>query len=76
VTLKSYCPFQNVWTTKKVLTSGWFVAMMIAAVVCGFFDAFNYAIITDKINICLSLQALMVGLDSIICTGMCVLITV
>jgi hypothetical protein len=48
--------------------------MMITAVAWGFFEGFNYAVITDKINICLPSKHWWLDWGAIICAGMCVLI--
>ncbi|GHU68522.1 hypothetical protein AGMMS49983_21270 [Clostridia bacterium] len=48
-----YLPFQMVWTTEEVLASGFpanAAGMLITAAAWGFFEGFNYVVISDKIN--------------------------
>lgn len=51
--VSSYLPFQSVWTTKDVLESGFpttVIGMGITALAWGFFEGFNYVVISNKIN--------------------------
>jgi len=51
--VRSYLPFQSVLTTRDVLASGFptnVVGILITAVAWGFFEAFTYVVIADKIN--------------------------
>jgi len=51
--ISSYMPFQSVWTTNDVLAGGFpsnIIGFLITAVVWGFFEGFNYVVISDKIN--------------------------
>lgn len=74
---QGYCPFIQVWTTPALLESGWLnatVGMLITATAWGFFEGFNYAVITDKINICLPSKHWWLDWGAIICAVMCILI--
>ena len=49
----SYLPFQSVWTTNELLTSAFpvnIIGISIIAIVWGFFEGFNYVVISEKIN--------------------------
>ena len=49
----SWCPFLDVNTTRAVLASGFpsnLLGMLITAVCWGFFEGFNYVVISSKIN--------------------------
>ncbi len=49
----SYLPFQSVWTTKDIIASGFptnIIGMLITTIVWGFFEGFNYVVVSDKIN--------------------------
>lgn len=49
----SYLPFQTVLTTKEVLMSAFpvnVIGMLITATAWGFFEGFNYVVISEKIN--------------------------
>lgn len=49
----SYLPFQSVWTTAEVLSSGFpinVLGMVLTATAWGFFEGFNYVVISEKIN--------------------------
>lgn len=51
--ITSYLPFQSVWVTKEALSSKFPVnaaTMLIIATAWGFFEGFNYVVISDKIN--------------------------
>ncbi|MGF7142013.1 hypothetical protein HNQ56_000423 [Anaerotaenia torta] len=51
--ITSYLPFQSVWTTEDVLLSGFpinIIGILITALAWGFFEGFNYVVISDKIN--------------------------
>jgi hypothetical protein len=72
-----YFPFQSVWTTNEILTSGLptiIAGMVITATAWGFFEGFNYVVIRDKINICLPTKYWWLDWGAIICAVMCILI--
>lgn len=74
---KGYFPFQSVWTTQELMSSSLPVAvigMLITAVIWGFFEGFNYAVIMDKINLCLPSKYWWLDWGAIICAVMCILI--
>jgi hypothetical protein len=51
--ITSYLPFQSVWMTKDALSNGFpvnAVTMLIIATAWGFFEGFNYVVISDKVN--------------------------
>jgi uncharacterized membrane protein YqaE (UPF0057 family) len=51
--ITSYLPFQQVWFTKEVLSSDFpvnIIGMTLITVAWGFFEGFNYVVISDKIN--------------------------
>jgi len=72
-----YCPFQQVWTTRAVLSGSLPVAvagMLITAAAWGFFEGFNYAVITDKVNACFPSGHWWLDWGAIGCAVLCVLI--
>ncbi len=72
-----YLPFQMVWTTRDVLTSGFpsnIIGLLITAVAWGFFEGFNYVIISDKINKRYPSKNKWLNWGAIICAIMCILI--
>lgn len=73
----SYLPFQSVWTTKEVLQSGFpvnAVGMLIIAVAWGFFEGFNYVVISDKINKRFPTKNRWLNWGAIVCAVLCILI--
>jgi hypothetical protein len=51
--ITSYLPFQSVWTTQDALSGGFpanVIGMLITAGAWGFFEGFNYVVISEKIN--------------------------
>ncbi|MHC1694242.1 MAG: hypothetical protein AB9835_02975 [Eubacteriales bacterium] len=75
--VQSYLPFQSVWTTKEVLGSPFPVnalGMLITATAWGFFEGFNYVVISDKINLLLPSTKPWLNWGAMICAVMCLLI--
>lgn len=75
--LTSYLPFQTVWTTKEVLAAGFpanLVGMLIIAVFWGFFEGFNYVVISDIINRRFPSDNIWLNWGAICCAVFCVLI--
>lgn len=74
---KGYLPFQAVWMTRDVLAGGFpvnVIGMIIIAVVWGFFEGFNYAVISDKINMRYPSRNRWLNWGAIVCAVACILI--
>ncbi|MFT3983057.1 MAG: hypothetical protein QM697_04075 [Lachnospiraceae bacterium] len=75
--ITSYLPFQSVWTTQAVLLSGFpvnMIGMLITAVAWGFFEGFNYVVISEKINRRYPGKNRWLNWGAIVCTVLCILI--
>lgn len=75
--ITGYLPFQTVWMTKDALSSGFPVnaaAMLIIATAWGFFEGFNYVVISDKINQRYPSKNRWLNWGAIICSVMCIFI--
>jgi hypothetical protein len=75
--IESYLPFQNVWMTRGALASGFpnnVIAMTIITLAWGFFEGFNYVVISDKINKRFPSKSKLLNWGAIACAVMCVLI--
>ncbi len=75
--ITSYLPFQSVWTTQAVLLSGFpvnVIGMLITAVAWGFFEGFNYVVISDKINRRYPSKNRWLNWGAIVCAVLCILI--
>ena len=73
----SYLPFQSVRTTKAVLASDFpinFFGMLITAIAWGFFEGFNYVVISDKINKRYPSSNKFLNWGAISCAVLCILI--
>jgi uncharacterized membrane protein YqaE (UPF0057 family) len=72
-----YLPFQSVWVTKEVLASGFpinIIGMILIAIAWGFFEGFNYVIISDKINKRCPSKNKWLNWGAIVCAVLCILI--
>lgn len=75
--ITSYLPFQSVWTTQEVLSSGFpsnIIAVIITALAWGFFEGFNYVVISDKINRRYLSKNRWLNWGAIVCAVLCILI--
>ena len=75
--LKSYLPFQSVWMTKEALASGFpgnVLGMALIATAWGFFEGFNYVVISNKINTIFPPKKKWLNWGAIICGIMCLFI--
>jgi len=75
--VSGYLPFQTVWTTKEVLDSGFpsnMMGMLITTTVWGFFEGFNYVVISDKINKRYPSKNKWLNRGAIFCAVLCILI--
>lgn len=75
--ITSYLPFQSVWMTKEVISSGFpvnVVTMLVITTAWGFFEGFNYVVISDKINQRYPSKNRLLNWGAIICAVMCILI--
>lgn len=75
--IAGYLPFQTVWTTKEVLASGFpinAIGMLITATAWGFFEGFNYVVISEKINKRYPAKSKWLNWGAIVCAIMCILI--
>ncbi len=72
-----YFPFQSVWMTKEVLSSGFpvnIVGILMIAVAWGFFEGFNYVVISEKINLRYPSSNKWFNKGAIVCDIICILI--
>lgn len=72
-----YLPFQAVLTTNEVLASGFpsnAIGMLMTATAWGFFEGFNYVVISEKINKRYPTKCKWLNWGAIICAIMCILI--
>lgn len=72
-----YCPFKMVNTTREVLSGGFLtnaVGMAITATAWGFFEGFNYVVISTKINELLPTKTKWFTWGALICAVICILI--
>ncbi|WP_150272799.1 hypothetical protein [Paenibacillus tepidiphilus] len=73
----TYQPFQSVWITEDILADGFLVnvlGMVLVAGAWGFFEGFNYVVISDKINRRYPSPNRWLNWGAIICAVMCILI--
>ncbi|MEG1862895.1 MAG: hypothetical protein RR198_04740 [Oscillospiraceae bacterium] len=72
-----YLPFHSVWTTNEVLSSGFpinAIGMLMTATAWGFFEGFNYVVISEKINKRYPIKYKWLNLGAIVCAVICILI--
>lgn len=72
-----WLPFSDVNTTGEVLASGFpanVLGMLITAVCWGFFEGFNYVVISDKINERYPSKSKILNWGALICAVMCILV--
>ncbi|MFD3157333.1 hypothetical protein ACFIJ5_10800 [Haloimpatiens sp. FM7330] len=72
-----YLPFQSVWITKEVLASVFpvnIIGLAIILIAWGFFEGFNYVVISEKINIRYPSQNKWLNWGAITCAIMCLLV--
>lgn len=72
-----YLPFQSVGTTRDVLASGFpinVIGVLITATAWGFFEGFNYVVISEKINKRYPSEYKWLNWGAIICAILCILI--
>lgn len=75
--MHAWFPFSDVNTTAEVMTSGFpfnILGMLITAICWGFFEGFNYVVISDKINERYPSRNKFLDWGAIICAVMCILI--
>lgn len=75
--ITSYLPFQSVWTTREVLLNDFpinVIGILITAIVWGFFEGFNYVVISDKINRRYPSKNRWFNWGAIACAVLCILI--
>ena len=75
--INGYLPFQSVLTTKEVLATVFpinVIAMLITATAWGFFEGFNYVVISEKINRRYPTNSKWLNWGAILCSIMCILI--
>ena len=73
----SYLPFQTVLTTKEVLASSFpinIIGMLVTATAWGFFEGFNYIVISEKINRRYPTNYKWLNWGAISCAIICILI--
>lgn len=73
----SYLPFQSVWLTKEVLASTFpvnIICLGLISIAWGFFEGFNYVVISEKINIMYPSRKKWLNWGAIICAVICLLI--
>lgn len=72
-----YLPFQGVGMTEEVLASSFpanIIGMVLISIAWGFFEGFNYVVISKKINIRYPSEKKWLNWGAIICAIMCLLI--
>ncbi len=75
--ITSYLPFQQVMTTNEVLASSFpinVLGILITALSWGFFEGFNYVVISDKINKLYPSKNQWINFGAISCSILCILI--
>jgi hypothetical protein len=75
--LNGYLPFQSVWMTKELLASNFpinIVGMLLITISWGFFEGFNYVVISKKINTRFPTSNRWLNWGAIVCAIMCILI--
>jgi hypothetical protein len=75
--LTGYMPFQSVWATKEWLALGFpksLPGLAVIALAWGFFEGFNYAVISDKLNKRWPVKNIFFRPGAIVCAVMCLLI--
>jgi len=72
-----YFPFRKVWTTGEVIANGFpvnVIGILITSLMWGFFEGFNYVVISDKINECYPSKNVWVNWGAISCSVLCILV--
>lgn len=75
--ITGYLPFQSIWTMKDVLASKFpqnIIGLLITTTSWGFFEGFNYVVISDKINKKYPSKNKWLNWGAIICAILCILI--
>ncbi len=75
--INGYMPFQSVMTTKEILESSFpinLIGMLITFSSWGFFEGFNYVVISDKINKRYPSKNKWLNFGAISCAVLCILI--
>ncbi|MDF2544241.1 MAG: hypothetical protein K0S47_3959 [Herbinix sp.] len=74
---EGYLPFQSVWMMEDLLTSTLPIKILgigMIAIAWGFFEGYNYVVISEKINTRLPVKYKWLNWGAIICAIMCILI--
>lgn len=75
--VNGYLPFQSVWMTKELLASNFpinIIGMVLIIISWGFFEGFNYVVISKKINTRFPTSNRWLNWGAIVCAVMCILI--
>jgi hypothetical protein len=75
--ITGYLPFQSVWMTKEVLASVFpvnIIGMLLISTAWGFFEGFNYIVISKKINTRFPPESKWLNWGAISCGILCILI--
>lgn len=75
--IAGYLPFQSILTTRDVLAGGFPVnvaGILLTAIAWGFFEGFNYVVISDKINRRYPSRSKWLNWGAIVCAVLCILI--
>lgn len=76
-TLNSYLPFQGMFLTRTILTEPFpqnVLLYLLVSLVWGFFEGFNYVVISQKINIVLPSKYKWLNWGALLCAIVCLLI--
>jgi hypothetical protein len=76
-TFEGYMPFRSVWVTNDILAAGFplnVAGMLLVAAAWGFFEGFNYVVISKKINTIFPPKNMWLNWGAILCGVMCILI--
>ena len=70
-------PFRQILTTNEIIASGFpvnVIGILITSLIWGFFEGFNYVVISDKINECYPSKNTWLNWGAISCGVLCILV--
>ena len=73
----TYLPFRKILTTSEIIASGFpvnFIGILITSLIWGFFEGFNYVVISDKINERYPSKNIWLNRGAISCGVLCILV--
>jgi hypothetical protein len=75
--IDSYLPFQSVWTTEELLSSGFpfnVMGLIITTAAWGFFEGFNYVVVREKLSKRYPSKNKWLDWGAIVCAVLCIVI--